>query len=270
MNNKNNWDSENLKNKVKSYTHRRYAVVIKDNQIGKEQLEEDCIYKSFFDEKGNNIKVSYYDIQGNIWVERLFTYDEKNNIVSNINHSSNKIDTVEICEYDSCGNLSKSTQYGGQIFKSIYEYKNQIILEHCYFNDKYSYFWFYKYDAKENLIECKKCTEEEVILGDDTCIKKGEFYQKSTYKYDDCGNKVEMTNYNTDNSINEQQFYEHNELGDVIKKIRIFETKKEELTIFEYEYDNVGNWIKEIRYDNNIPIAITERTFEYFEEDCPF
>ncbi|MBS9766542.1 MAG: hypothetical protein KGV44_03245 [Flavobacteriaceae bacterium] len=274
-----NWSSNKLKGKVKCYAYYEYDVIIKDNEIEKGQRQEDWYYKCFFDKNGNQIKVAYYNNDGSTWCERFLIYDERNNIVSNINYSNNSIDTAEIYEYDELGILiKKSSYFGDRIYKYIYEYKkNNIILEHCYISDKYENinnkydgFEFCKYDNRGNLIEIKKCANEEIILGDDTRVKKGEFFRKYTYEYDDCDNTIKMTNYNPDNTINEQQFYEYNELRDMMRKNRVFETKKEELTIFEYEYDNVGNWIKEIRYDNNIPTAIRERTFEYFEEDCPF
>ncbi len=265
----NNWNSENIRGKVKSYTFQEYDVIIKNNQIEKGQLLEDCIYKSIFDDKGNNIKLTYYDIEGNILEERLFTYNEKNNIISEINYSNNKINTVEIYEYDSCGNLSKRTyyrEYRNPISKYIYEYKNQIVLEHCYLNDKYDYFWFYKYDTKGNQIESKITAEKETILYDNTCVKKGDCFYKRTYKYDDYGNVIEMTDYNTDNSICYQVFCKYNELGDVIKT-KTVKNQEEELILFEYEFDSRNNWTKLIAYENNIPITITERTFEYFDED---
>ena len=69
-------------------------------------------------------------------------------------------------------------------------------------------------------------------------IEKGTLTEKSTYKYDEKGNKIEQNYY-------------------------YVEGKRSKFT-YKYEFDAVGNWIKKTGSGDGEPIYIRERVIEYY------
>lgn len=57
--------------------------------------------------------------------------------------------------------------------------------------------------------------------------------------YDDKGNNIEFNFLNSDGSLDTKLTY-------------------------HYDYDTENNWIEQIKYKNNIPQEIIERTIEYY------
>lgn len=85
----------------------------------------------------------------------------------------------------------------------------------------------YKYNLKGYKVE-----ERFYIPNNDHLLAK------LLYKYDNKGNKIEITRYDSSNNL------------DLIMS-------------FKYSYDDKGNWIKRIDFENNIPKHLIEREIEY-------
>lgn len=111
----------------------------------------------------------------------------------------------------------------------------------------------YKYDDKGNKIE-------ENWYNPDCS-----FNDKSTYKYDDKGNEIEWNSYNADGSLDNKYTYQYDDMGNQIEWNRykadgILYSKG----TYEYEFDNIVNWIKKAEFNNDMPYEITERELTYF------
>ena len=83
---------------------------------------------------------------------------------------------------------------------------------------------------------------------------------KYYYKYDPKGNLIEeidwandKTNYKYDDNDNQIEAYTH------------FADGRKNKETFQYIYDNEGNWIKCVNYDDGEPVYIHERTLNYYQ-----
>jgi len=64
---------------------------------------------------------------------------------------------------------------------------------------------------------------------------------KTLFKFDEKGNKTEESRYD----IN----------GNLVLDVN-----------YKYDYDDKGNWIRKIKFENEIPEYILEREIEYYEK----
>lgn len=106
----------------------------------------------------------------------------------------------------------------------------------------------YKHDAQGNVIEVTRFKLEEVIdskevysfdeydnLSSSTYYKKGELIAKNNYNYNAEGDFTEL-NYSDDSVFS-----------------------------YKYNYDEKGNWIKQIVFENENPSGVLTREIEYFD-----
>ena len=115
---------------------------------------------------------------------------------------------------------------------------------------------------------------------------------KYTHKYDEDGNKIESNSYKSDGSLSIKYIFKHDEDGNLIE-MNIYKSdgsldsrytskydedgNKIESNNYEsdgslysketykYDFDNKGNWIKKVLFENEVPKYISEREYEYYE-----
>ncbi len=85
----------------------------------------------------------------------------------------------------------------------------------------------YIYDANGNRVEAAAFKQD------------GSLFYKTTWKYDEHGNQIEMNDYDSKNTLTNQS-------------LRVI------------EYDKQGNWIKRTETVNEKPIQIAVREIEYY------
>ena len=93
-------------------------------------------------------------------------------------------------------------------------------------------------------------------------LEKGSLNSKYTYRYDEKGNKTEQTTYNPDGSLNKNT-YKYSENGK-LTEVNEYDSDGSLHSTSKYEYDNQGNWIKRIDFEDAIPKHILEREYEYY------
>ena len=96
-------------------------------------------------------------------------------------------------------------------------------------------------------------------------IEKDSLSDKTTYKYDVKGNKIESNFYNADGSLDGKVTYKYDEKGNMIEENDyradgILESKR----TYKYEFDTTGNWIKKTFTADGKPKELTERVIEYY------
>ncbi|WP_396169719.1 YARHG domain-containing protein [Flavobacterium sp.] len=173
--------------------------------------------------------------------------------------------------YNSDGNLiEKVILYDDVIANTtIYKYDDteNIIEESQLVNNGSPYTTIYKYDEKNNLIEQKSngYTENyEYNSKGDVSLKKltmnGDKHSTNRiYKYNNNGDKINETY--TDRGNSKEINYKYDTKNNLIEIV-----DDENGYITNYEYDNFGNWIKEIKkfYDDTYVI---ERKIEYYSDE---
>ena len=236
------------------------------------------------DEKGNTIESNSYDIDGNLYSQCIFKYDNignnnEMNIYININsvlslqekefykydqniYNSDGLKERAIFKYDQKGNVIERNSYnsdGNLIFKFTYKYDdigNQIEENHYSPDGSLTDKSIYIYDDKNNKIELNNYAD----------VNSGITY-KVTYKYNEKGNLIEENTIYTDNTfsfLNRKETYKYDDRGSVIEQTSYKEDGSVTSDTYKYEYDNKSNWIKKTQFKNGIvPIYITIRDITY-------
>ena len=282
---KNGWEEDKLKGKVKSYTQFSYealerfgkiekGALIKDifanlqnnydevgNLIERNTFREGSIvdiedkdtYK--YDKKSNKVEAKSYSSDGSLSYKETFKYDENNNMIEHNGYSSDgSLSYKETFKYDENNNMIEQNNYSSdgiltskETFK--YDEKSNNIEANYYSSDgSLTYKFTFKYDENNNMIEKNGYSSD------------GRLDEKCAYKYDEMGNISEYLLYDSDGSIILKVTEKYDDKGNM-KESCSDENKRE----YEYEYDNVGNWIKQIVYLNKKPIKIYERSYQYYK-----
>lgn len=110
----------------------------------------------------------------------------------------------------------------------------------------------------------------EVKLGDDNMYEyvqwynlKGEPTTKYTYTYDPAGQMTGFT-YSRNDTIRGGMNFTQNDNGFCKTQETYNKTRgTSELYSYEYEYDDAGNWIKNVAYKNDKPVVVSLREYTY-------
>ena len=128
----NDWTKDNLKGKVLSYSEFSYQAESQFGNIKKGKRERSSSYLDYqkkFDEKGNVIKLNFYNSDGSLANKRSWEYDKNGNVIElndyNSDGSAFEKETFKY-EYDERGNWHTSIHSEGQtpkyILERVYEY----------------------------------------------------------------------------------------------------------------------------------------------------
>ncbi len=238
---KDDWEIDGLKGKVKSYSHFTYKAIDQFGVIEKDEMIREYLFQNFqvlYDEKGNMIEENRYKSDGSLDRKSIYKYDKKGNVIEgNKYESDGSLDSKNIYKYDKKGNKIEENRY-----------KSDGSLD-----EKYTF----KYDEKGNMIE------------ENRCKSGGSLDKKYTYKYDNKGNMIEENRYKSDNRLESRNIYKYDDKGNMIEDdwTYILFNGEEKITkrSYTYEYDKHENWTKRIEFKDEFPKEITEREFEYYE-----
>ncbi|MCI0490998.1 MAG: hypothetical protein L0229_30785 [Blastocatellia bacterium] len=179
--------------------------------------------------------------------------------------------------YDANGNMiEKAHEINGSTYKTTYTYngKGQII-EEKYIGQIREYI----YDSEDRLIEIKQYYNEGLddgktvisyddkgrLIGRTRYKANGSFDGKETRAYNDEGNLVsevniyrtktynakgqlvsEVDNRNSDDPDYRKKVYEYDSKGHLAKEEVYGREGLKEKFVYEYEFDSVGNWVKQV------------------------
>jgi hypothetical protein len=199
------------------------------------------------------------------WDYNLYqSYDYRGLLIST--NFSNKGDYGNSCtyKYDEKNRITAIEYSFGNIIYFLYDDRNNIIEEkriqdkydRRYINnkiisiklpDKNRWLYSYKYDSHDNIVEYKE-------------------NDKITYSYDYIAGIVEVTMYNSNDSIITNYKYKYDNKVVKYKNYNVIVGYNLIInrTTYAYEYDKNGNWIKRTEYENNTPNYIVERLITYF------
>ena len=164
-------------------------------------------HKSEYDEDGNEVQRTYYDLDGDIYYES--EYDEAGNEVKRTYYDENgNIDSYYESEYGEAGNKVKRTWYD--------ENRN---IESCY-----------EYDEAGNGVKSTWYDEN------------GNINHYSESEYNEAGNKVKSTSYAYDENGNIESCYECDEAGNIVKRT-LYDSDGVCTGYIVYEHDSEGNEI---------------------------
>ena len=269
----NYWKTLNLKGKVESLKEIPYEAIERFGIIEKGKISRNSSrfehYKILFNNIGNEETRYKYDSYGNVIEKFTSIYNENNWLIESRKYTS---------RYNTLGNLDykwiyKYDEKGNQIESSKFNYDGQLDMMEKYKNDskgkpietmsynsdgKLVIKWQAEYDEKGNLV---------LRNGYDS---EGRLFLIFKCKYDRRGNLVEMTSVlldaNIDGRLDRKETFKYDEFGNTIEhntySIDGWLISKES---YKYDFDKIGNWIRQIIYKDNKPICVVERTIKYFK-----
>lgn len=147
-----------------------------------------------------------------------------------------------IYQYDDRGNKTEEDRHGSRKHTMKYDFKNNIVEE----------MWVNSVNAEWGNLEpgsfvgryVSSYNERGNKLEETSYNSDGTLYEKYIYKYDKKGNKIEFNWYNSNGSLSNRKTYKHDDIGNLIEEIHYFSDGNldEKNT---YKYDNQRNRIEE-------------------------
>lgn len=211
---------------------------------------------------------------GDLFEKYMYSYDERNNIIKELNINSNG-DIDNETTYERKYSQGKEVfyrkndpEYGLDIKQTQYDSIGRIITEKVNYDNKFIRVIKYSY-TDFNKIE--SITESNT---------DGEFIVSTNYKYDnlqrvieikytfsDNKNKTISIIYKGDTQIQSLTSQNGDKEEKVIYQGNITEYKKNSDSYnYEYAFDEKGNWTKITEFKNTIPTYIRERSILYYEK----
>ncbi|RPI14597.1 MAG: hypothetical protein EHM58_16120 [Ignavibacteriae bacterium] len=143
------------------------------------------------DIKGNVTSKTYYNTAGNIVKREMFFFNESGYFIGYEKYNSGKLLNKESYSYDDSGNVKEISYTGGRTEYKYDEAKN--LIEKIVYNSSNTVFGRSVFEY-----ETGKLTNE-TIYGPDDAISG-----KIIYSYDEKGNVIKKTSYNSDNIIEKE------------------------------------------------------------------
>lgn len=256
---KNDWKENALKGKVKS--------IITKNYGGYSDYFDTVV--DYYNEEGQKLETKKYH-KGKIVAKMKYIYLEgyvdKYVIMEEVSGDSGFLlgTGIYVSAYDYILNDKKEIEGQIKLFgstnpkdgwtKMIFRYdKNGNVIGRLEESSAIALAYFYRYDDNGNKIE-------ELSFGIECIYGLGfEDYLKKWVK----GNLVIKKGSEEEYSEFSKARYRYNNKGDIIEKTENIEGIKR--TIYLYEYDEYGNWISKVAYQNNELVGRETRVIEYYK-----
>ena len=259
-----------------------YEYIYDDNDYmievnGKRNREGEVFYYNYiydYDERGNQIRGTGYDTEGNVISIYTAEYDENDNLIKTEEFTEGYTGSMYEANYDANNNLISESKYIAYEYKGeqkyqfeyrnefVYDERNNVIEETTYGDrEEFSFNHIYKYDESDNLIKAFDVDINGNVLstyeawydadgnmiefkmfdksGKLTAHNKAEYCENKMIKETDClgSNETVISSaiYNENGALIEQ-IYLNSSLGSGF------------LEKYKYIYDEKGNQIEEIYY----------------------
>jgi hypothetical protein len=241
---------------IKSFFSRQGLLLQKSSYNSKGYLELKSVYK--YDNKGNNLECAVFNTSGVLSGLTTNRFSSSNYLVESSNtNAEGKIISKQEMNLDSAGNhvlityvsiMSRLTKTIEKVFD-----RNDKLRETNYFNhEKLKLKEINTSDSVDNVIECIQSD----LLKNNQVITR--------YKYDDQNNKIEAIILKS-NLIVTKTIYRYDERNNLVEVLMYGVMGN--VTSHEkhlYEYDDYGNWTKQIISLNNKPTSVIIHQIEYY------
>lgn len=249
---------------VKSVKVLTYKADNKFGDVVKGDLKFIGNYVVEFNDVGNIQTISDFDNEGDLlWVSK-YKYNDRNHMIEHSSYNSEfKLDYSNTFDYvydgDKIVSVAQNSLYDGintsYIYESVYD-GNTIVEENTFINgDFVSKTKYLKYDdsVKEWILYDKDGVEES---------RGYEYYNESgrviSSRNGEHSLEVKWNDKNLPIYIRNAQLYNNTLINSLVDG-------EECLYYVEYEYDAMGNWIRQVVYEGElkIPVSISEREITY-------
>jgi uncharacterized protein YcfL len=218
---------------MNTYKYNKNGKLIEDKWFQSEGLEMYHIYK--YDKKGNNIEDNHYESNGKLIAKTINKFDLNNNEVDSRVYVSN-------------GSLYRKTL-------SKFDDDNFKIQEEVS-----------EFDGSRLVVIKKESMENDErgnVIKENSYDEKGNLEYFYMYNYDEKDNKLEETFSKEGGNIKKTN--KHNKLGHCFEGVEYLNDVLKDKFINVFQYDNKGNWVKRIHYNNGVISSIDERKIKYYD-----
>lgn len=242
---------------LKTVTETEYDVEQRDTVEPDPFLKERVKTVSYYDDSGNITRREYW-LKGTFFETRTLKRDDhgrllevvfaaahgevKKRLVHELDEAGR---TVEVRSYFGVDRLSAihSREYDskGNRVSEIHKSPDSIVLSKRLF----------EYDNKNNVVK-------ETELRQDGSVKV-----EMDFKYDDSGRLIESKSISEDWG-NIPYTIEYTQYGDVASRSWVDGDAGTQRVVYEYDYDEFGNWTNREKYDNGALIYVQKRVMEYY------
>jgi len=258
---------------------------------------------TIYDDKGNKIGHFYYKSHGKYYVyfgkqlknyTRLFyyyTYDENQNLIEEYNYNSDgRLESLSKFKYDNKGNrielntykadntlesriTTKFDEKGNEIEVNFYNANGILytksVSKYDTTGNRIEYYHYNTNDNSEVSLDAKvyrKFDDNGNEIESQKYNASGELISTVTSKYDANGNVIELISYNTKNdSIDSMEKFKYDDRNNLTEYYEFYANGNIEYKYtLRYEYDKMGNWIKEYFFEDEVQYPIFEREIEYY------
>lgn len=249
--------NSNLKGEIKSIKESYYRA---EKQPGntEESFEYRGAFETVFNIEGYKISYTTHEPDGRISSKELYKYDNRNNQVEEEIYYGDELSFRKLYTYDDMGNLIEKTTLddnGELSLKQLYKYNDKgNIIEERHHNNEDVFFnkIVFEYDEKNNLTEESHYSEDDMHR------------LKTKYKYDDTGNMLEEDFHSLlDDTFDYKIQFKYDSKGNLIERLDPLD--KSNLLIYEYEFDETGNWTRSTSLKNGAKQSMIEREINYFD-----
>lgn len=232
-------------------------------------------------EYNNNDKLTslfrFYSIENKIrWIDRRYQYNRFGDLEYATIRSDNNNERKFLYGFDFYDRKTKKYEKCKTIKN---DFEEEELTSVIYISEKYCLREEFFYDDRERIIETrfyKEEGEQQVKLdrvykkeyqGDllkKIIIERGRYTTVKEYDYDEKNRKKKEV-YSTKRGISTITNYDYNNEG-LLVKVEYVEPKENKKSIigFEYEFDDKGNWIKQIKSLNDEKLYVWTRKIEYY------
>lgn len=248
------------------------------------QLEDSSIH--VVDEMGNRMIWKIFKGNGVQEWEYVSEYDNTGHLLETSDYHWGKLIMRHTYRNNDYGKCIMQSDYGPDarlVSKKTFSYDDRWNkIEETAFkgNGSFDVRHTYKYDGLNRMIEEREYASdlsEQCTLLKNTYDNEGNVIHIEQYdergklvyegKFDSHGNHLSDISYNADGSIREKVTAQYkydaydNEIEEILK---LAERMSAIHSVYNYDYDMTGNWVKKTVYEDGEPVRIAEREISYY------
>ncbi len=256
------------------------GVVDHSSEISKNSF----ITQSSFDPKGKLLSKDQFNSSGNREWRTIYKYDEQGNLIEHATYHYKAVTSKRVYKYNALNKLIESNTFdengkntereniqsdsNGHTKSVMYTFEKEMLVKtsESFFDEKNNnvenhYFTDARLTGKEiNRFDARGNRVEAIVQYPE---KKEE--RITHYKYDSLNNNIETIALNGSLMIESKMIARYDDRHNVVDLVRYgIKGNVKERIGHHYEYDEEGNWIKDITFVNKKPVSVRVRKIEYY------
>lgn len=249
----NDLEKEGLFGNVKTVREKKYKILEEVSKITKTIIDDRL---ATFNKNGYNTELLTWGNKCNYRLQRVF--DNEGKCIIQIWESTDDMYTKDTLIYKN-----------NMLFEKRIQLKDNTLIgkEMHYYDHQKNNTKIISYSEKREVLETIKnyFDDSGYKIKIEVFNDKDALIESKIYRYDGEGNEIHFSSYDSNNNLIKQETSVYDDKNFIIK-LNTFTSKNtlKEECVFEYEYDEVGNWIKRIDFINNKKKHIIEREITYY------